>query len=113
MSSAVTAQSYVKKMVERESVGWGDLSQALDRIERKYGLPFWTLNNIRIGRAKTVEASMFARIRSAYLDMCERQITKLTHELELERGLHGDALDPNLLAEVQILAAKVKAAGRK
>jgi hypothetical protein len=114
MSSAVAAQSYVKRMIERESAGWGDMNSAITRIERKYGIPFWTMNNIRTGRAKTIEAGVFARIRAAYIDMCERQISRLQHELEIERERNGDALDSDLLAQVQSLAEKVqKAKGKR
>ncbi len=113
MSSAVTAHSYVKRMVERESAGWGDTNSAIARLERKYGIPFWTINNIRTGRAKTIEAGVFARIKAAYIDMCERQIARLQHELEIERELDGDALDSDLLAQVQGLAEKVKKARKR
>lgn len=113
MSSPAEAQSYVKRMVERESLGWGDMNSALERLERKYGIPFWTMNNIRTGRAKTIEAGVLARIRAAYMDMCERQISRLQHELEIERELDGDALDSDLLAQVESLVAKVKAARGK
>jgi hypothetical protein len=113
MSSAVTAHSYVKRMVERESAGWGDTNLAISRLERKYGIPFWTINNIRTGRAKTIEAGVFARIKAAYIDMCERQIARLQHELEVERERDGDALDSDLLAQVQSLAEKVKKARKR
>lgn len=57
MSSAEVAAGYVRRMVSRESGGWGDQQQALKRLSRVYNLPFWTLNNLRIGRAKTVSRS--------------------------------------------------------
>ena len=112
VTSAVQAQGYVRKMVDQEASQWGDLSGALHRIERKYGLPYWTINNIRIGRAKSVDAGLFQRIRAAYLDMCARQIERLQHEIAIERELHGDALDTDLLAEAEALAAKIEAARR-
>jgi hypothetical protein len=64
MSSAEMAAGYVMRMVEAETRGWGDQENALSRLEARYGLPFWTLNHIRTGRAKTVEAGLFARIRA-------------------------------------------------
>jgi hypothetical protein len=107
MSSAVQAQSYIRRMVEKETKGWGDTLPALERLERRYGISFWTMNNIRIGRAKTVEGGILRRIKLAYLDMCERQLKNLQHELEMEGGHNGDDFDSHLLAEVQSLAAKV------
>lgn len=109
MSTAVEAQGYVKRMLENEGSTWGNLSQALERIERRYGIPYWTLNNLRTGRAKTVEAGLFQRLRGAYFDHCERQIARLQHELEMEKERASNDLDEDLLAQVQSLAAKIKA----
>lgn len=53
--------------------------------------------------------SLFARMRGAYLDLCQRQITKLQHELAVEKAT-TDADLGDLLAEADRLAAKVKAA---
>lgn len=108
MSAAIEAQGFILKMVAKETTGWGDTLPALERIESKYGLPFWTLNHIRIGRAKTVEGGMLRRIKSAYYDMCEKQIMNLKHELEMD-GRLGDDANSDLLAKISVLAAEVKA----
>jgi hypothetical protein len=90
MELADTAGGYVRRMVERESRGWGDQTNAQQRLERRYGLPFWALEHLRTGRAKTVEAGLFARIRGAYLDLCERQVAKLQNEIAVEKALNED-----------------------
>lgn len=105
MTSAVEARGYIDKMVAKESKGWGDTVPALQRIEKVYGLPFWTINHIRLGRAKTVEGGMLRRIKSAYYEMCARQIRNLQHELEIDEEASG-ADHSDLLAEVHSLAAK-------
>lgn len=109
MSSADVASDYVRRMVEQESKGWGDQENALSRLEARYGLPFWSLNHIRTGRAKTVEAGLFARIRGAYLDLCERQITKLQHEVAVEKALNNDDSLQDLEREAEELAARIAA----
>lgn len=109
MSTAIEAQGYIKKILESDGATWGGLAQALERIERRYGIPYWTLNNLRTGRAKTVEAGLFQRLRTAYFDHCERQIARLQHELEMEKERAANDLDADLLAQVQSLAAKIKA----
>jgi len=109
VSSAVMASGYVRRMVEKETRGWGDQSNALSRLERRYGLPFWSLNNLRTGRAKTVEAGLFARIKSAYLDLCEREIAKLQHELSVEKALNPDDDFEDLAREAETLLARVQA----
>lgn len=109
MSSAEMAAGYVRRMVESETKGWGDQENALARLEARYGLPFWSLNHIRTGRAKTVEAGLFARIRGAYLDLCERQITKLQHEIAVEKALNQDDSLQDLEREAEALAARIAA----
>jgi hypothetical protein len=98
-------------MVERESRGWGDQDNALSRLEAKYGIPFWSLQNLRTGRAKTVEAGLFARVRSAYLDLCERQVSQLQHEIAVEKAMHGgdDVTLEDLEREAAALAQKIAA----
>jgi hypothetical protein len=110
MSSAVTAQSYIQRMVEKETKGWGDTIPALERIGTRYGISFWTMNHIRIGRAKTVDGGILRRIKLAYLHMCEQQLNNLKHEIEAQGAADEDDLDADLLAEIQVLAAKIKKA---
>src|SRR5690242_15981970 len=87
--SVEAATEYVRVMVQRESRGPGDLDNAMNRIEQRYGIPFWSMWHLRKGKAKTVEASLLARIRAAYLDMCQRQASGLLHEIEMEAAV-GD-----------------------
>lgn len=114
MSSAEAATVYVRRMIESETRGWGDNDNAVSRLGARYGLPYWTLNNLRTGRAKTVEAGVFARIREAYIDLCERQVAKLQHEIAIEKALGNDEHLESLEVEASALAAKIKAkrAGR-
>ncbi len=109
MSTAEVATGYVRRMVEKEVRGWGDQDNALSRLEQRYGLPFWTLQNIRSGRAKTVEAGIFARIRAAYLDLCERQVRALQHEISIEKALSDDDTLEDLEREAAQLLARVEA----
>jgi hypothetical protein len=107
--SVEAATDYVRTMVQRESRGPGDLDNAMSRLETKYGLPFWTLWHLRKGRAKTVEASMLARIRSAYLDMCQRQASNLLHEIEMEAAAAGDDTNSDLADRLRAIAAEIEA----
>lgn len=109
MSTAELATGYVRRMVEKEVRGWGDQENALSRLEQRYGLPFWTLQNLRTGRAKTVEAGIFARIRAAYLDLCERQVRQLQHEISVEKALNDDDTLEDLEREAARLLALVEA----
>lgn len=104
-----TAGGYVRRMVATEAKGWGDQTNAQQRLEARYGLPFWALEHLRTGRAKTVEAGLFARIRSAYLDLCERQVAKLQHELSIEKALNDDDSLQDLEREASKLASRIAA----
>jgi hypothetical protein len=109
MSSAQAATVYVRRMIEEEARGWGDNDNALSRLGARYGLPYWTLNNLRTGRAKTVEAGVFSRIRAAYLDVCERQVAKLQHQIAIEKATGSDDTFDDLAREAESLVARIKA----
>lgn len=104
-----TAGGYVRRMVEKEARGWGDQAQAQARLEARYGIPFYSLERLRTGRAKTVDAGLFARIRGAYLDLCERQVRKLQHEISIEKALNEDDTLEDLEREAAQLLARVEA----
>lgn len=104
--SVAKATEYVRTMVHRESRGPGDIENALRRLEAKYGLPFWSIWHLRKGKAKTVEASLLARIEGAYLDMCKRQATSLLSEIE-ESG--DDVLDQDLVDRLRAILAEMEA----
>lgn len=110
MSSCEMAGRYVREMTDREAKGWGDQNNALKRLSRRYGMSYWTLNNLRIGRSKTVEASIFKRVQSAYFDYCERQIAQLQHDLEIEKAVNVDAHMEDFMGEASQLLAKVREA---
>lgn len=107
--SAAVASEYVRRMVEREAKGPGDTEGAMSRLEQKYGIGFWQLSHLRGGRAKTCDASLFARIRSAYLDYCERQIRLLEHEIAVEKAINEDDSLEDLEREVSQLVARIQA----
>lgn len=105
--SVEAASNYVRTMVQRESRGPGDIDNAMQRLETRYGLPFWSLWHLRKGKAKTCDVSLFVRIRNAYYDMCQRQADSLLHEIILEAAT-DDTLE-DLEAEASALAAKIAA----
>jgi hypothetical protein len=112
MSSAtMEATGFVRRLVKLESTGWGDEAEALRRISRQSRLSFWTLNNIRIGRAKTVTADVRDRIRQTFIDNCKRQAAQLLHEAELaaQTGRDNDAV-ADVADKIRALAIELEAA---
>lgn len=110
MSTAI-ASEYVRKMVERETAGNGDVENAVRRLARKHGLSFWQIMHLRAGRAKSITVDAFVCIRKAYLDYCEAEIRALQEDIRQDQERHGEDHDlRDLDFEVQALVAKVKAA---
>lgn len=105
--SAATASAYVRRMVELESRGSGDTERALRHIEAHFGLPYWPMWHLRKGKAKTVDAALFERIRLAYLAFCERKVAALQAELENEKAIAPDDDLATLEAAASELAAKI------
>lgn len=90
MNHAETASDLTRRMIGREMNGPNDLGSAMERIERRFGIPYWTQDHLRKGKAKTIETGMFNRIRAAYLAHCERSLKRLEHELKLEKARGDD-----------------------
>lgn len=112
--STIAASGYVRKMVDLEIARSGSRDRAFDRLSRDYGLTRSQIRHLRDGRAKTIEAGLFQRIRLAYLDFCERQVAALNHELALERAMGAtDDSMADFESEARELGQKIAAAKAK
>lgn len=108
MSSAEMAAGYVRRLVEMETRGWGDQKDALKRVASRYRVPFWTLDRIRSGRAKTVDAGIFSRIREAFIDQCERSAARLLHDAEIEKAVNPHVHLDDLEDQIRALVARLE-----
>lgn len=100
------AQEYARRLVELESKG-SDTPAALKRIERRYGLRPTTIEHLRHRRAKSVDVGLFAKLRGAYLDACERMAAKLLTEIETVKSGAPNDLSEDLYVGLHILADQV------
>ena len=108
--SVARAGVLVREMVRKEQTGPGDTDNALRRLARHYGIGFWTLSHLRKGNAKTCDTTLYERVRTAYLDLCVRQIEALQHEIAIEEAGRGDDDDlADLGAKARALAAEIAA----
>lgn len=108
--SAAAATELVRKMIHSESQGPGDAENAMRRIAERYGIGFWTQDHLRKKRAKTIDGSLLGRIRNAYIDMLERQLSHLASELAVEKAFEkamGDDTLADIELEISALAQKV------
>lgn len=101
------ASDYASRLLEFEQRG-SDTESALSRLEKRYGFSPNQIIHLRSGRAKSCDVGLFARLRAAYLDLCERQVTKLQHEIAITKATSDDTLE-DLVAEADSLAQKIKA----
>lgn len=85
------AAQWSKGLTQMKSRGFGDLENAMRRVEREYGIDFWTLYRLRYerNRMKDIGVSIYMRLRDAYQAECERQARKLMHEIEVTKAIAG------------------------
>lgn len=102
------ASNYASRLLDMEQRGSSDTEGALYRLEQRYGLSPNQITHLRSRRAKSCDVSLFARLRAAYLDLCERQVSKLQHEIAIEKATGDDTLE-DLESEARALAAKIQA----
>jgi predicted RNA-binding Zn ribbon-like protein len=84
------------------------LDFAYDRFERSYGVGRWTVEHLRKRKAKSCDVGIYARLRAAYLDLCERQVSKLQSKIALERA-KGDDTNQDLADRLRAIAAEIEA----
>lgn len=108
--SAAVASEYVRRMIHREGTGPGDCERAMQMIEAKYGIGFWTLDHLRRRKAKTVDVSLFARIKAAFIDHCGRQAASLLHEADMAMRIEPNDDVAAIEDEIRALVARLEAA---
>lgn len=96
MSDAVLvdeAAGWAKALTRTEARGPGDLENAWQRLEARYGVPWRTFWALRYRKPAWITAFNYQRLRMAYQSECERQARLYRHELEITKAKAGpDAL---------------------
>jgi hypothetical protein len=90
-SAAIVNQAaeWANFMVLREARGPGDLPNAMERLERRYGIAIQTFWALRYRRPKDLLASVYLRLQAAHRAEVERQLKKLEHELAITAAIAG------------------------
>ena len=101
------AYDFASRLVEGEQRG-SDVDTALYRLQERYGLSPNQITHLRSRRAKSCDVDLFARLRAAYLDLCERQVGKLQHQIAVLKAT-DDADLADFESEAARLAAKIQA----
>lgn len=120
MSTAESLSADIMEMVRIESRGWGDQRNALKRIASRNRLPFWSLEHIRTGGAKTVDSDLRLGILKAYLALLEpkvsameRKVLALREAIAEERQINADSDLLVLEHQATALADQVEARRQK
>jgi hypothetical protein len=108
--SAAEASFYVRQMIHREAHGPGDHERAMERLEARYGLGFWTLDHLRKKKAKTCDVTLYARIKAAFIDHCGKQAAKLLIEADTAMAVNPNDDVAAIQDEIQTLVARLEAA---
>lgn len=108
--SAVEATEFVRLMIHREARGPGEAENAMRSLARRYGVSFWTLDHFRKGKAKTCDVSLYAKIKGAFIDHCERQAHRLLQEAETAQRVGTNEDVASIHREIEALVARLAAA---
>jgi len=108
--SAAVATEYVRKMVSLEDA---NAERAMEKLQAKYGLSYWTLDHFRRRQAKTCEVALFARIKAAFIDHCGKQAARLIQEAETAQAVTYDDDVAAIQDEICALAARLALAKSK
>lgn len=102
------AKHRLNKLVRFETRGFGDDVNALRRICRTYGLPYWTVERIKQNKVKKASGGVIRAIKEAYVSYCEAQVKVLQTEIAKEKAKYPDADLENLEIEAEELRARVR-----
>lgn len=99
-----------RKMFERECSGWGDEERAIEKLARQCGISAVSFKRLMKGQRKIFDIGLCNRIRSVYINFCLALISQLQHEVKVIEEVHGHAAVSDILADVEALEAKARAA---
>lgn len=104
------ASSFAKTMFKRRCEGWGDETQALEEVSGWCGLSPRSFKRLMKGETKDVGIGLYRRVRMAYLNYTLRLIAQLQNEVKTIEEVHGHAAVGDIMASVEALEAKARAA---
>lgn len=87
MSDAVyvdQAAEWAKRLTHKEARGPGDMENAWQRLESRYGVPWRVFWALRYRKPSSVSAYIFNQLRAAYEAERDSQLRRIQHEKEIE-----------------------------
>ena len=110
-SAAAEATVFLRRMVEEERKSLGKKPLAIKEVAKSCRTSFWTINNILIGRAKTVDGDLRDRIRAAFVNNLRSHAARLLHEAEIAAATDNNNDDLRVVTdEIRALASRLEIA---
>jgi len=87
------AAGWSRDLTRMKARGPGDTENAMRQIEREYGVDYWLLWRLRyrLNSLRDIGVSAYMQLREAYQAECERQVSRLRHEIEITEQIAGSA----------------------
>lgn len=101
-------RAYFRKLVEKESRGYGDQERAVREVSRGCGLTFWSGYNLFIGKTKGTSEATVRSIRRFGLRMMEADLRVARRNYEEAKRLCDEMDDETLAAELSDLAGQIE-----
>ncbi|MBW3096838.1 hypothetical protein [Pseudohoeflea coraliihabitans] len=108
--SPAMAAEYAAKMFRMKVRGWGDEARTISDLARRCGMSEVAYKRLMRGKTKEPGITVFGRVRAAYYDLCESEIRRLSHEIEIDRERFGDAAVEDLAGELEALRERIRKA---
>jgi len=106
--TSMSACAWVRQLEDKEAARIGQpVPVARGFLARRLKVAPGTLENMRRGRVKEPSASLFEKIKGAWVRELEREIQALSHELEMVRQ-SGAGPDQQQVIAVETLLAQAK-----
>lgn len=104
------ADEMARRMIERESRGYGDQLNAYDKVAVRCGISARQLRRFLSGDIKNPGFRLLDGIRVGWIALWQAEIKKLQRELDTQKTRFGSEHFRDLEAEVQTLAQKIETA---
>ncbi len=104
------ADEMARRMIERESRGYGDQMNAYEKVAERCGMSARQLRRFLSGEIKNPGFRLLEGIRTGWIGLWQAEIKKLQRELDAQKARFGSDHFVDLEAEAQALAQKLEIA---
>jgi len=104
------ADEMARRMIERESRGYGDQMNAYEKVAERCGMSARQLRRFLSGEIKNPGFRLLEGIRTGWIGLWQAEIKRLQRELDAQKARFGSDHFIDLEAEAEALAQKLEIA---